>query len=146
MVFFKVFLFKYFPESTGGFPGGSDSERICLQGRRPGFDPWVRKIPWRKEWQPTPVFLPGEFQVRGARRAIVPGVMKSWTWQWLTLSESTGVLAVSAGHSQLPLASLARDSLHAWQFRRDMLQVELCFRCLTNLSPCPENLLFQMWT
>ena len=25
------------------------------------FDPWVGKIPWRKEWQPTPVFLPGEF-------------------------------------------------------------------------------------
>ena len=27
---------------------------------RPGFDPWVGKIPWRKKWQPTPVFLPGE--------------------------------------------------------------------------------------
>ena len=26
-----------------------------------GFDPWVRKIPWRREWQPTPVFLSGEF-------------------------------------------------------------------------------------
>ena len=25
-----------------------------------GFDPWVRKIPWRRAWQPTPVFLPGE--------------------------------------------------------------------------------------
>ena len=25
---------------------------------RPGFDPWIGKIPWRKEWQPTPVFLP----------------------------------------------------------------------------------------
>ena len=25
-----------------------------------GLDPWVRKIPWKKEWQPTPVFLPGE--------------------------------------------------------------------------------------
>ena len=24
-------------------------------------DPWVRKIPWRRKWQPTPVFLPGEF-------------------------------------------------------------------------------------
>ena len=24
------------------------------------FDPWVRKIPWRRAWQPTPVFLPGE--------------------------------------------------------------------------------------
>ena len=28
--------------------------------RRPGFDPWVRKIPWRRKWQPTPLFLPGE--------------------------------------------------------------------------------------
>jgi len=35
--------------------------KICLQCRRPWFDPWVRKIPWRKEWQLTPVFLPGEF-------------------------------------------------------------------------------------
>ena len=26
-----------------------------------GFDPWVRKIPWRSKWLPTPVFLPGEF-------------------------------------------------------------------------------------
>ena len=31
-----------------------------LQYRRAGFDPWVRKIPWRREWQPTPVFLPAE--------------------------------------------------------------------------------------
>ena len=33
---------------------------ICLQCRRPRFDSWVRKTPWRKQWQPTPVFLPGE--------------------------------------------------------------------------------------
>ena len=31
-----------------------------LQCRRPGFDPWVGKIPWRRKWQPTPVLLPGE--------------------------------------------------------------------------------------
>ena len=31
-----------------------------LQCRRPQFDPWVGKIPWRREWQPTQVFLPGE--------------------------------------------------------------------------------------
>ena len=35
--------------------------RICLQCGRPGFDPWVRKIPWRKESLPTPVFWLGEF-------------------------------------------------------------------------------------
>ena len=28
--------------------------------RRPGFSPWVRKVPWSRAWQPTPVFLPGE--------------------------------------------------------------------------------------
>ena len=32
----------------------------CQRHRRCGFDPWVRKIPWRRAWQPTPVFLPGE--------------------------------------------------------------------------------------
>ena len=34
---------------------------MCLQCRRPGFNPWVRKIPWRREKLPTPVFWPGEF-------------------------------------------------------------------------------------
>ena len=31
--------------------------RVHLQCRKPRFDPWVRKIPWRRKWQPTPVFL-----------------------------------------------------------------------------------------
>ena len=31
-----------------------------LQQRRPRFDPWVRKILWRRKWQPTPVFFPGK--------------------------------------------------------------------------------------
>ena len=33
---------------------------LCLQHRRPRFDPWVRKIPLSKKCQPTPVFLPRE--------------------------------------------------------------------------------------
>ena len=32
----------------------------CRRGRRLGFDPWVRKIPWRRKWQPSPVFWPGK--------------------------------------------------------------------------------------
>ena len=44
-----------------GFPGGSDGKRIHLQCRRPQFNPSVGKIPWRREWQPTPVFLLGEY-------------------------------------------------------------------------------------
>ena len=54
--------------------------RICLPCRRCGFDPQVREIPWRRKWQPTPVFLLGkscgqrslgELQSMGSR--------KSWT-------------------------------------------------------------------
>ena len=41
------------------FPYGS-AARICLQCRRREFDPWVRKLPWRRKWQPTPVFMPGK--------------------------------------------------------------------------------------
>ena len=33
-----------------------------MQCKRPGFDPCVKNIPQRREWQPTPVFLPGKFQ------------------------------------------------------------------------------------
>ena len=46
-----------------GFPGGtSGTEPACQYRRhkRAGFDSWVKKIPWRRAWQPTPVFLPGE--------------------------------------------------------------------------------------
>ena len=32
----------------------------CLQQGRPGLDPWVGKISWRRQWQPSPVFLPGK--------------------------------------------------------------------------------------
>ena len=39
-------------------PGGSKVKN--LPARRPGLDPWVRKIPWRRKWQLIPVFLPGE--------------------------------------------------------------------------------------
>ena len=38
----------------------SGNESTC-QCRRCQFDPWVGKIPWRRKWQPTPVFLPGKF-------------------------------------------------------------------------------------
>ena len=42
--------------------GASDKEPICQCRRckRQGIDPWVRKIPWRRKWQPTPEFLLGE--------------------------------------------------------------------------------------
>ena len=46
-----------------GFPVGSDGKESacqCQAHKRCGLDPWVSKMPWRRKWQPTPVFLPGE--------------------------------------------------------------------------------------
>ena len=46
-----------------GFPRwlmGKEAACFCRRCKRHGFDPWVRKIPWRMKWQSTPVFLPGK--------------------------------------------------------------------------------------
>ena len=51
-----------------GFPDSSvdkESTCQCRRCKRLGFDPWVRKIPWRRTWQSTPAFLPGEPHGRG---------------------------------------------------------------------------------
>ena len=48
------------------YPGGAGGKELSCQCRRSEmhrrcrFEPWVGKIPWRRPWQPTPVFLPGE--------------------------------------------------------------------------------------
>ena len=61
--------------------------RICLQCRRPGFCPWVRKIPYRREWQPTPVFLPGELHGQRSLVGYIPRGCKELDMTgWLTLS------------------------------------------------------------
>ena len=53
-----VKLSVYHTLKLGFFGSPYGKESAC---RRPGFNPWVGKIPWRRDWQPTPVFLPGEF-------------------------------------------------------------------------------------
>ena len=47
-----------------GFPGGTSGKEPacqCRRHKRRKFDPWIRKIPWRRKWQPTPAFLPEKF-------------------------------------------------------------------------------------
>ena len=51
--------------SKMGLPGGPSGKELacqCRRHKRLRFDPWVREIPWRRAWQPTLVFLPGESQ------------------------------------------------------------------------------------
>ena len=51
-----------------GFPGGTSGKESTCQYRRLRFNLWVGKIPWRRKWLPTPLFLPGKFQ--GLRRLV----------------------------------------------------------------------------
>ena len=59
------------------------TERLPFQFSLPTF------MHWRRKWQPTPVFLPGESQGRGSWWAAVYGVAQSRTWlKWLSSSSS----------------------------------------------------------
>ena len=61
--FRKNTWFPCYYKEVKGFPGGSRGTDPACQGRRHkryGFDPWVRKIPSRRAWPSTPVFLPGK--------------------------------------------------------------------------------------
>ena len=59
-----------------GFPGGSDDKESACNAEDLALIP-VLKIPWRREWLPTPVFLPGKLQEQRSWRATVYGVAKS---------------------------------------------------------------------
>ena len=60
-----------------GFPGGSEVKASAC--RRPGFDPWVGKIPWRRKWNPLQYSGLENSMDRGAWRATVQGIAKSQT-------------------------------------------------------------------
>ena len=59
-----------------GFPCSSVDKESYLQGRRSGFDCWVRKIPWRWKCQCTVVFLPGESHGQRSLAGYSPGVAR----------------------------------------------------------------------
>ena len=65
-----------------GFPGGACGKEHacqCRKHKRCRFNPWVRKIPWRKAYQPTPVFLPGESHAQRSLAGYSPQGHSSWT-------------------------------------------------------------------
>ena len=57
----KLELFSKYLYHIEGFPGGSEDKTSACNAGDPGLIPTrVRKIPWRRKWQPTPVLLPGK--------------------------------------------------------------------------------------
>ena len=91
-----------------GFPGGSVVKNH-LQCRRPWFDHWVGKILWKREWQPTPVFLPGESHEQRSLVATVHGVAESDTTE-RQVHELVYFVPDPTLHSCLRLCPLSHDS------------------------------------
>ena len=88
-----------------GFPGGSEGkESVCNAG-----NPWVKKIPWRREWQPIPVFLPGELHGQRSLVATVHGVTKRRTQQTDSHTHKP-----SLKDSSLPIAGRIKPKLISW--------------------------------
>ena len=85
--------------------------KILLQCRRPGFDPWLGKIPWRREWLPTPVFLPGELDRQRSLVVYSPWSHKSNTTEQLTLSFSSYLILLCFTDTELLLLLLLFNQL-----------------------------------
>ena len=75
----KSLTFAVFPKQEGFPSGASGKEPICQCRRckRPGFTPWVSKIPWRRAWQPTLIFLLENLM--DSWQATLHSVTQSWT-------------------------------------------------------------------
>ena len=124
--------------------GWSGKEYTCqFRGQnRWGLNLWVRKVPWRRKWQPAPVFLLGKSQGRGAWWAIVHRMAKSKTWlnDW-TLENSQWVSEVGGrwapGLDSWYLSSRVKFKL-CFPYTLQILREELILPCWN----CSFNLLF----
>ena len=82
-----------------GFQGGTSGKEPacqCRRHKRHGFHPWVGKIPWRRAWQPTPVFLPGDSpwteEPDGLQSLGSQGVGHNWSNLASHLAQATYIL------------------------------------------------------
>ena len=102
----------YLVKEGSASPVVSGRESTC-QCRRCRFDPWARKIPCRREWQPTPVFLPGEFhEQRSVVGCSLWGHKESDKTEELTHTHYRGVWGFQAQVSHSPCIGTFTRKLH----------------------------------
>ena len=92
------------------FPNDSDGKKICLQCKRPRFDPW--DLPWRRACQPIPVFLPREFHGQRSLAGYNPWVCKELdTIEQLTLIFLLYIFGTRLGEFWCTLLQIIMSSL-----------------------------------
>ena len=105
--------FLYYNKATGQgrlprWLGGNESACEC---RRHGFDPWIGKIPWRRKWQPTPVFLPEKLCGRRSLAGYSPCIAKNRTRlsNWACAQQH-----LRLGHFLWPASNGASPQVSLW--------------------------------
>ena len=98
---FKITVnYMYFTGLPRWHSSKKKSTYQCRRPKRGRFNPWVKKIPWSRKWQPTPVFLPGKFYGQRSRAG--------YSSQGCTESDMT-----------------EQVSTHTWKLPRVLLNLEL---------------------
>ena len=107
------------------FPGGSSGKEPicqCRKIKRHKFDPWVEKIPWRRAWQSTPVFLPGELSWTEEPGLLSKGSQRVGSnWNDLTHMHSKCTALLETAYFPVELYHLTFVISSIWEFHSSFL-------------------------
>ena len=92
-----------YPPSSGGLPWWLSGKESTCQCRRLGFPSWVRKIPWRRKWQPTPAF-PGRSHGQRRQAGCSPWGHKRVGHDLVTKKQHLPLVPLSSGYLLLKLS------------------------------------------
>ena len=117
----------------------SQMVKNLLQRKRPGFNTWLGQIAWRREWQPAPVSLPGNFHGQRSMVGYSPWVHKeSNMTEWLKLSLSLERLIPYLVSGYVSMISFAKCVCHSLIERTPS-------SCITVCSPTRRSLKLSFW-
>ena len=115
--------------------GGKESACQCRSPRRPRIDPWVRRILWRRKWQPAPVFLLGESH--GQRRLVGTS---PWGFEESDMTWQLNMSTLRAGTPSFLLASRYQGALQEVVPRRGEPLAEM-----TSFRPSVPLMILNEW-
>ena len=131
-----------------GFPGGL-VVKTCLWCRRHRleFDPWVRTIPWRRKWPPTPVSLPGKFHGQRSLAGYSPWVCRRVKHDWVANNKNEWPKSLSSQTNTYFFVFILvqlRNIFHIFEFKDPVGGFCLVFSSLLIHSPMERHGCFQV--
>ena len=122
-----IILYICIPFLLGLPKGLSGKASTCQCRSHSELSPWIRKIPWRRKWQPTPVFLPGKFHGQRSWAGYNPrGHKESDKPAWLSTHMVPSLLSLP---SPLPSLSLVTGRRAGLPMLRSSFLLAIRFPC-----------------